>query len=170
MLCVLLRSRLHLSQTFNCGSGSGRGCWGGSSSCCCELGGWESGQVLIPSPGPWGPANCHLFLLTLHTWGSRRCCHAPPTPHLHYTLPLTSSPALHPTALLTLYSSQRLSIHVWWSIDLTRSTSTLASASLITSSLHGWVFKDNWAQEPASLWVTVGRNDNQLDPVQVQFQ
>lgn len=57
LLCsVLLRSSLQLSQTFNCGSGGGRGCWGSSSPCCCELGGCESGQVLIPSPGARGPS------------------------------------------------------------------------------------------------------------------
>ncbi|KAE8291616.1 hypothetical protein D5F01_LYC08972 [Larimichthys crocea] len=47
---------LQLSQTFNCSGGGGRGCWGGSSPCCRELGGWESGQVLIPSPGAQGPS------------------------------------------------------------------------------------------------------------------
>lgn len=133
---------------------------------------WEAGsqgRSWSPPRGPRGPANCHLFLLTLHTWGSRRCRHAlhpPLPPPLQLPSSPPSPPASHPSALLTLYSSQRLSIRIRWSIGLTRSTSTLASASLITSSLHGWVFKDNWAQEPASLWVTVGWNDNQLDPVQ----
>lgn len=61
---VLLRLSLTPRQTFNCG---GRGRRGGSSPCCCELGGWEPGQVLIPSPGTAGPSNCHLFVLTVHT-------------------------------------------------------------------------------------------------------
>lgn len=88
-----------------------------------------------------------------------------PSTTLH--LPLSVS---HRPAHLTLYSPQRLSICIYWSIGSTRSISTLASDSLITSSLHAWVFKDNWAWEPASLWVTVGWNDNQLDSIQVQSQ
>lgn len=111
----------------------------------------------------WGRANCHLFLLTLHTWGSWRCRHP------SWKLP-PPSPALHAAAPLVLYSSQRLSIRICWSIGLTRSISTPASDSLITSSLHARLFKDNWAREPASLWVTVGWNDNQLDPVQGESQ
>lgn len=45
---------------------------------------WEAGSQgrSWSSPqGPWGPANCHLFLLMLHTWGSRHCSHAPPPPN-----------------------------------------------------------------------------------------
>lgn len=168
MLFVLLHSSLQLSQTFNCGGGSGRCCRGGSSPCCCELGSWEWGQVLIFSPGTAGPTKlsplppdaAHLRLLTQQP---RPQVSPPSTLHL----PL---PASHRPALLTLYSSQRLSICICWSIGSTRSISTLASASLITSSLHAWLFKDNWAWEPASLWVTVGWNDNQLDSIQVQSQ
>ena len=98
-----------------------------------------------------------------HTWASQRSSHTSRSPPPTSTPP----PASQPPSLLTLYSSQHLSICFCWSMGLTRSISTQASASLITSSLHGWVFKDNWAQEPTSLWVTVGWNDNQLDPVRI---
>lgn len=131
---------------------------------------WELGVRQGPDLVPWDAPNCHLLLLMLHTWGSELQLrplrsHTLRTPPLR--LPSFSS---HPAALLTLYSSQRLSICIFWSMGLTRSISTLALASLITASLHGWVFKDNWACEPASLWVTEGWNDNQLDPIQVQSQ
>lgn len=132
---------------------------------------WEAGSQgrswSIPQ-GPWGPANCHLFLLMLHTWGSQCCRHRPlqPSTHIQPSLPLPhllprlQDPDLHSSALLTLYSSQRTSLYVSWSIGSTLSTLRLTLASLITSTLHGWIFKDNWAQEPASLWVTLGLNDN----------
>lgn len=62
---------------------------------------WEAGsqgKSWSPPWGPWGPANCHLFLMTLHTWGSRCCRHAPrphppPSPPPHH---LPFPPASHP--------------------------------------------------------------------------
>lgn len=152
----------------NCGGSCGRGCCGGVSPWSCVLGTWSQARSWSCPLGrtklsPLTPDAAHLRLsaLQLRPLGSHTL-HTPPL-----RLPSFSS---HPTALLTLYSSQRLSICIFWSMGLTRSISTLALASLITASLHGWVFKDNWACEPASLWVTVGWNDNQLDPIQVQSQ
>lgn len=58
---------------------------------------WEAGSQGRSWSAPWGlwgPANCHLFLLTLHTWGSRRCRHTPSLfpPH-------TPPPPHHPSSL-----------------------------------------------------------------------
>lgn len=146
VLGALLCQNLQLSQTFYCGGGCGRSCWDGSSPCCCELGGWEAGQVLIPSQRALRPRTLSLLL--------------PDAVHLRLLIlqlrpsftPLSTDAAASPPAplaLLTLYSSQRLSMRIHWSIGLTRSISTLALVSLIISSFHGWVFKDNWALEPA---------------------